>query len=154
MKLLVPAAFGLALLLSGCESSLQDDVRSALGPREAPQTRTYDADQKATFAAARSVAQQMGFRITRSGAAAGEIDALSEIAEGDAPGSSRQVSMRIRLSPGEGSGTQLELSLTEVIEDQSSTNKGGATQTPLLDTPMYADFLRNVQTALANPPKP
>jgi hypothetical protein len=154
MKILSLGALCCAVFLTACESDLSDDVRSALGAREAPQVRSYSADQRATFDAAREVAEQMGFRITRSGAAAGVLEGVTEVSAGDEPGSSRQVSLKVRLSPGEGTSTQMELSLTEVIEAQSSTQEGLATQTPLRDTPMYADFFRGVERALKVSPNP
>jgi hypothetical protein len=153
MKLLPLFALGCALVLSGCESGLSDDVREALGPREAPQTRSYDADPRATFEAARQVAVDMGFRVTRAGAAAGELEAISEISSGDEPGTSRQVSLKAHLSPGPSGGTELELSLTEILQGATGAQESLATQTPLRDTPMYADFFRNVQTALSGAAK-
>jgi hypothetical protein len=115
-----------AALLAGCESGLPDDVRSALGPRERPRTRTYPA---------------------------GELEALGAISAGDEPGSSRQISMKVHLTPAAESGTDVEVSLTETIEEASASEKGLATETPLRDTPLYEVFFRNLQTALSAPPK-
>lgn len=145
-----------AALMTGCESGLINDdnmPRVALGPREAPKSRVFQADQKATYQAARAVAEQMGFKVTRGGAAQGQILALSAIARGDGVGGARQVSMKIDLGPGPDSGTEMVLSLTEIIEADSSNATGMATQTPLRDTPLYEDFFRNVEKALQAPPK-
>jgi hypothetical protein len=142
-----------AALLSGCESGLSDDVRSALGPREAPRSRVFQADQKATYAAVRSAADEMGYKFERGGPAEGELEALSSINRGDDPGSARQISMKVHLSPAVESGTEVEVSLIEVIEEDSANQPGMATQTPLHDTPLYEVFFRDVQTALNSPAK-
>jgi hypothetical protein len=147
------AALLAAALLSGCESSLPDDVRSALGPREAPRSRVFQADQKATYAAVRAAADEMGYKFEHGGPAEGRLEAMSPINRGDDPGSARQVSMKVTLSPAAESGTEVEVSLVEVIEEDSANQPGMATETPLKDTPLYEVFFRNVQTALGAPPK-
>jgi hypothetical protein len=147
------AALLAAALLSGCESSLPDDVRSALGPREAPRSRVFQADQKATYAAVRAAADEMGYKFEHGGPAEGRLEAMSPINRGDDPGSARQVSMKVTLSPAAESGTEVEVSLVEVIEEDSANQPGMATETPLRDTPLYEVFFRNVQTALGGPPK-
>ena len=147
------AALLAATLLSGCESSLPDDVRSALGPREAPRSRVFQADQKATYAAVRAAADEMGYKFEHGGPAEGRLEAMSPINRGDDPGSARQVSMKVTLSPAAESGTEVEVSLVEVIEEDTANQPGMATQTPLRDTPLYEVFFRNVQTALRATPK-
>jgi hypothetical protein len=147
------AALAAAALLSGCESGLPDDVRSALGPREAPRTRVFQADQKATYAAVKAAADEMGYKFEHGGPAEGRLEAMSPINRGDDPGSARQVSMKVTLSPAAESGTEVEVSLVEVIEEDTANQPGMATQTPLRDTPLYEVFFRNVQTALGATPK-
>jgi hypothetical protein len=149
---LIAALFG-AALLSGCESGLPDDLRSALGPREQPRSRVFQADQKAAYAAVRAAADEMGYKFERGGPAEGEFEALSAINRGDDPGSARQISMKVHLSPAAESGTEVEVSLIEVIEEDTANQPGMATETPLHDTPLYEVFFRNVQTALTAPAK-
>ncbi len=149
-------AFAAAALTAGCESGLLNDdslPRVALGAREAPKSQVYPADQKATYEAARSVVEQMGFKVVKGGPAQGRIVALSDISRGDGGGGARQISMKIELSPGPGSGTELVLSLTEILEAESGGQEGLATQTPLNDTPLYEDFFRKVEKALQAPAK-
>jgi hypothetical protein len=62
--------------------------------------------------------------------------------------------MKVHLTPDGDSGTEVEVSLTEMIEEPSPNQPAMATQTPLRDTPMYEVFFRDVQTALSAPPKP
>jgi len=155
MKILtVLAACAAAALLAGCESdSFTEDVHAALGPREAPQTRVYQADQRATYEAARAAALAMDYRITGGGPAEGRLNALSEITQGETIGGSRQVSMKVRMEPSGEAGTSVEVSLTEIIEADSASQGGMATETPLRDTPLYEVFFRNIQNNLTGKPK-
>jgi hypothetical protein len=154
MKLITAFALGCALaVLAGCESGVEDDVRAALTPREAPRTRVFQADSRATYEAARSAAEEMGYRYVRGGPAEGELDALSAISADETPSSSRQISMKVRLSPADPSGTSVEVALEEILETESSSLPGLATETPLRDTPLYEVFFRNLGKALKAPPK-
>ncbi len=137
-------------LLAGCESGFSDEVHSVLGPREAPKSRVFQADQKATFAAVKSAADSMGYRIVHGGPAEGELEALSGITDGEDAGSSRQISMKVHLSSNGDSGTVVEVSLTEMIENRTPDQPAMATQTPLRDTPLYEVFFRDVQAALGS----
>ena len=142
-----------AALLSGCESGLSENVRSALGPREAPRSRVFQADQKAAYVAVRAASEEMGYVFKRGGPAEGLLEAMSPINGGADAGSSRQISMKVHLSPAAESGTEVEVSLVEVIEEDSARQPGMATQTPLRDTPLYEVFFRDVQNAINAPSK-
>lgn len=124
-----------------------------LGPREAPKSRVFQADQKAVYEAVKAAADAMDFRFVRGGPAEGELEALGAISVGEEAGSSRQISMKVHLSPAGDSGTLVEVSLTETIEETSAEEPAMATQTPLRDTPQYEVFFRDVQTALNTPPR-
>jgi len=155
MKSVLLAAVCGALLLSGCESGLSDDVRSALGPREAPRSRVYQADQKATYAAARKAVDEMEFRFEKGGPAEGTLEALSPISGGDeGAASARQISMKVSMQPGPESGTEVEVSLTEILEADATNQPGMATQTPLHDTPLYDVFFKDIQKYLDQPAQP
>src|ERR1022692_2463011 len=142
-----------AALLAGCESGIEDTVRSAIAPREAPRSRVFQADQKAAYAAALAAADQMGYRFVRGGLAEGRLEELSGISSGDDTGSSRQISMRVRLSPDEEAGTAVSVAFNEIIESDSKNLPGVATETPMRDSALYEVFFRNLQQALQAPPK-
>jgi len=154
MKIFTAIAACVALaILAGCESdSLSESIHTVLGPREAPQTRVFQAEQRATYEAARATALEMGYRIIRGGPAEGKLDALSGIAQGETMGSSRQVSMKVRMVPAAEGGTSVEVSLTEIIEGNTESQPGTATETPLRDTPLYEVFFRELQKALVEKP--
>ncbi|MFA5266133.1 MAG: hypothetical protein WC378_20105 [Opitutaceae bacterium] len=135
----------LSLFLAGCESmqSAAGSVKERWAARDTGKVRILPAEPKVVFEAARASIESMGFRITRSGAAQGRIDAVNGLQSDDSLRSSRQIVMKVRITR-LGSGTELRAFLTEVIEDNSSTRTGMATETPLIDTPLYEVFFRQV----------
>jgi len=94
----------------------------------------------------------MGYRQTRGGPAQGEFEAISAVAPGERHGTSRQVLMKARLSAGlDGRSTILGVSLSEVLEEDSSHRPGLATRTALRDTPQYQVLFQRVSDALGVP---
>jgi hypothetical protein len=147
------AACCAAAFLAGCESdTFSDSLHSVLSEREAPRSKVFPSDQKAVFAAAKAAVDQMGYRFLRGGPAEGRIDALSGISGGDDTGSSRQISMKVRMDYAADTGTTVTVSFAEIIEADSSNQPGMATETPMRDTPLYEVFFRNLQQALLAPP--
>jgi hypothetical protein len=155
MRTLTAAALCcLSALLAGCDSTIGDKVQSALSPREAPRSRVFQADGKATYMAAKAAAEEMGYHFVKGGPAEGELDELSEITGGDDSGSSRQISLKVSLSPADPTGTSVEVSFDEILESTSSgATPGIATEAPLKDTPLYEVFFRTLGNDLQAPPK-
>jgi hypothetical protein len=148
------ALLACALLLAGCTSDVEDTVRTAISPREAARSRVFQGDQKTVYEAARVAATSMGYHYIKGGPAQGELTEMSGISQGDEVGSSRQIALRAHLEPeGEGS-TSISVAFNEILEAESTTQPGFATETPIKDTPLYEVFFRKVQDALLNPGKP
>jgi hypothetical protein len=140
-----------ALALGGCNSDVSEDLGKALGPREAPKTRTFQADQRATFMAVKAAVAEMGYRAGKGGPAEGTLEALSPIQTGEDVGTSRQVRIRVELEPAAETGTDVTVSMTEIEEDENTNTPAMPTEVPLRDTPLYEVFFRNVQQALTAP---
>ena len=145
----------LVLLLAaggaGCESLSEaaSGMRQKLGTREEPRERAFAAVPRLTYEAVRAAASQMGYRFVRGGPAQGEFEAVTAVGEGERSGTSRQLSMKVRLRPSlDGKGTDLTLRISEIIEADSSNRQGMATEVPLRDSPQYEVFFRRVQQAL------
>lgn len=143
-----------SLLLSGCES-LSDaagSMRERIAAREETRERTLAAAPRATYDALKSAATQMGYRQTRGGPAQGEFEAVSAVAPGERHGTSRQILMKARVSAGlDGRSAILSVSLSEVLEDDSSNRPGLATRTALRDTPQYQVLFQRVSDILGVP---
>jgi hypothetical protein len=160
-----PAAAGLALslnlvillgvLLAGCEQ-VPESIRERVpgGGAAQPRVQVFQADPKATFAAAKAALDQMGYKFTGGGPAQGRMEAMSEISPGDWPGSSHQFSLHADFRPApDGPGTQVTVRMTEVIEADSTNHPGQGTENALTDTPLVDVFFHAIQQNLA-PQKP
>ena len=142
------------LACAGCETAADfgQSVRGRMAEREAPRVRVASAEPRPTYEAVRTAATQMGYRFLRGGPAQGEFEAVSAIGVGDAPGSSRQIGMKVKLQATlDGKGTRISVRLSEIIEADSSRRAGLATETPLRDTPQYEVFFQRVAKALGAP---
>ena len=153
----IPAALILlaaSLLFSGC-GSLSDaagSMRERIAAREETRERTFAAAPRATYDALKSAATQMGYRQSRGGPAQGEFEAVSAVAPGERHGTSRQILMKARVSAGlDGRSAILSVSLSEVLEDDSSNRPGLATRTALRDTPQYQVLFQRVSEVLGVP---
>jgi hypothetical protein len=141
-----------ALLLAGC-ADLADTVKDTLPNEGPPLLRTFPAEPRATYAAARAALDQIGFKFTHGGPAQGELRAVSEISPGDSPGSSHQFTLRAEFHPAlDGSGTEVSLRLTEIVEADSTNHPGMGTETPLKDTAVAEVFFRTLQQNLGPAP--
>ena len=146
---LLLAAIVAVSFFAGCDSlsNVADRVREKVAEREEPQVRDYAAPPRAVYEAVRVAANELGFRFLRGGAAQGSFEAVSGVMGGDVPGSSRQISMKVKIHEA-GEGAEVVVVLKEVKEADTSNHAGTATETPLRDTPLYDSFLRAVQKAL------
>ena len=150
MKLSVCFVFAVTLFIAGCESisDATSGVRNRIAARDAPKVKTINAEPRVTYEAVRDAAAQMGFRFVRGGPAQGEFEGISGISQGEGSGTSRQLSMKVRLERSLDGGTQLSVRITEILEADSSNRAGQATETPLRDTPQYDAFFHRVQQLL------
>ena len=136
----------LSLAFAACESISESAsaVREKFAEREAPQVRSYPAEPRRTYDAVRTAATQMGYRITRGGAAQGELEALSGVGSGERSGTARQLALKVKIERSLDGGSEVKLKITEILESDSSNRAGLATQTPLRDTPQYEVFFQRV----------
>ncbi len=132
--------------LAGCES-VKTGMREKLsGPSY--QTRAFTGESRAVFDAARSSAEQLGFRITRSGVAQGVIEGLSGLVSDDRLRGSNQRTIKVRLTPASDGSTEVAVLFTEVVEDDFSKGAGQGTETSLRNHPIYESFFANLSRAL------
>jgi hypothetical protein len=132
---------------SGCESVSDTTaaVRGRLAERAAPRVKTFAAGPRPTYDAVKSAATQMGYKFVRGGPSQGELEAISRVGQGDAIGSSRQISIKVHLRATlDGKGTDVSVWLSEIIEPDSSNRSGQATEAPLRDTPQYEALFSRV----------
>ncbi len=148
MRSLFAAALALfALTFTGC-GSMPSRVRERFQAAQ-PQIRSFDADQRRVFDAAKLAMQQIDFRVTRSGAAQGVINGLSRIDAGESFGKARQYAMDVRLTSVEPGRTDVAVVLRE---QEESSSFAGATDIPLRAHGLYDSFFAALEHALAQTP--
>jgi hypothetical protein len=132
----------LCLVVSGCES-VRNDFGAGLGEKlHGPtyQHRVLAAAPAAVFERARTALSQLGFRITRAGAAQGLIEGVSGLATDDRLRGSRQRTVKVRMESTLEGGTDVAVLFTEVIEDDFANGAGRGTETSLRSHPLYEAF--------------
>jgi len=137
------------LALVGCES--MESVRSTVKDRISgvpPRIRTVNGDQRQVYAAARHAMEKLGFRFTGGGPAQGRLEGLTRIEGDDNFRSSRQRGIAVRLVPQEGGRVDIQLQMTEIIEEASNRSAMPATETPLRDPGAYEVFFNEVERQL------
>jgi len=154
MKPFALVASVLCLALAGCESvrDATTGVRERLAARTAPHAHVYAAESRVVYAATRSAIDVMGFSFVRGGPAQGEIDAISGLSSDNSLRMTRQISMKVRLVTVP-EGTEVRVTLTEIIEDDFNKGAGHGTESSLRDTPLYDVLFRHIGQALPAPPK-
>jgi hypothetical protein len=152
MKHILVAALLIAgFAFSGCDSV--EDAASSLhdrfAKRDEPRTKTFSVPPRVAYDAVKAAATNMGYRFTRGGPAQGEFEATSGVASGESAGTAQQLTMKVRLHGTlDGTGTEVSVRFTEILETDSSNRMGMATESTMQDTPLYEVFFRNVQTAI------
>src|SRR5262245_36493511 len=116
----------IVLPICGCESisDATTKIRDRITARDATKVKTFEADPKITYEAVRNAAAQMGYRFVRGGAAQGEFEAISRIGQADGSGTSRQLSIKVRLERSLDGGTQVSVRISEILEADSSNRAG------------------------------
>ncbi len=139
-----------AFALTGCgtvgedfNAGLREKVR---GPDFA--TTLVPGTQATVFAAAVATAEELGFRVTRSRAAAGIVEGLSRLASDDALAGSRQRAIYVQLEE-RLDGVEVRVRFTEIVEDDFAKGGGRATEATLRDTPLIQVFQRRVAERVA-----
>lgn len=140
-----------AVVLAGCDTldDATSSVRERFASRAEPRTKTFSSPPRVAYDAVKAAANTMGYRFVRGGPAQGEFEAVSGVAPGETAGSAQQLTMKVRLHATlDGTGTDVSVRFTQILEDDSSNRPGMATEATMRDTPLYEVFFRDVQQAL------
>ena len=138
--LLLVTAFSLAL--GGCETTRHEVAASVRETFTGPTyvRRVYDAEPRLVFDQARVTIERLGFRITKAGPTQGVLDAVSGLASDDHLCGSRQLTVKIRLTPTLEGGTEVAVLFTEIVEADFDKGAGQVTETALRNHPVYESF--------------
>jgi len=135
----------------GCET-VGERMQAKFGPAPS-RTETYEAHTVRAYEAAKEVLIQLGFRVVRGRAAQGRIDAVSSIRTDDHFRGSRQLELKARFEPTLDGGTAVRITITELIEDDTTKSSGMGVATPVKDGAVYQIFFRGLREALGETEK-
>lgn len=145
-------ALGLAMIgLAGCGTGGQDfgaGFREKIGGPDF-EHRTLAGTQEQAFVAAQKILFDMGFKLTRTRAAQGIIEAIGRISSDSTHVGSRQRAAYVQLDEVV-DGVQVEVRFTEIVEDSFGKGAGRATENTMRDTPLYEVFFRQLEESLAD----
>lgn len=139
-----------ALAPAGC-GTVGEDFKAGLREKvRGPDfvTTLVPGAQATVFAAAVATVEELGFRVTRSRAAAGIVEGLGRLASDDALAGSRQRAIYRQLDERLG-GVEVRVRFTEIVEDDSTKGGRRATEATLRGTPLIAVFHRRVAERVA-----
>ncbi|HTJ79589.1 MAG TPA: hypothetical protein VL357_11390 [Rariglobus sp.] len=141
----------LVLALTGCGTVGSDFTANVREKFAGPtyRTKVVTGDSKAVYEAALVSVDKLGFRVVGGGAAQGRIEALSGLSASDSLKGTRQLAMKVKLSPVASGGIEAAVLITEQVEDDFNKGAGQATETTLRNTPLYDVFFRSFEEALA-----
>jgi hypothetical protein len=133
----------------GCTS--MDSVGSKMKDRMVtvpPRVRVVSGEMKQVYQAARQAMEHFNYHFTGGGLAQGRLEGLSRI-DGGGFDSSMQRSVSIYLEALDGGRVEIQLKLTEIVEEDSSRSARAATETPVRDPAAYDAFFEDVERRLA-----
>jgi hypothetical protein len=136
-------------ILCGCES--MESVGSTVKDRFSgvpPKVRTVDGNPRQVYEAARQAMEGLGYEFTSGGPAQGRLEGLSRIGEGDNFRSSRQRSISIHLQDMDGGKVEVQVQMTEIVEEDSNRSTKPATETSLRDSPAFDIFFSELERCL------
>jgi hypothetical protein len=128
----------LALLLTGCESSLKE--RFADVP---PKTQEFDASPEEVYAAAQDAFKRLDFKIVWK--TMGRIQAAGSIHHSLALGDSRQLTAELRFRDSGSGKTGVEMWLTQ---DVTGEGMGSSYRKPLPESDFFPLYFSNLQQFL------
>jgi hypothetical protein len=147
---LLAAVLGLGL--AGCDSvdSLPGRVMERF-EAPPPKVRVYAGEQRAVFEAAVGATKNIGFIVSRSGAAQGLIKAHSPLHPGNGFGVAKQYSFEIHVDSYEPGKTEVSV-LLHVQEESESF--AGATDIPVREHGLYESYFAALDGLLAQRGEP
>ena len=113
-----------------------------------PKLRIVDGEPRQVYEAARLAMDRLGYQVTDGGPAQGRLEGLSRIGGGNDFKSSRQRAITVHLQPQDGGTVEVQVRLSEIVEDSFNRLANSATETPLRDSAGYDAFFEELARQL------
>jgi hypothetical protein len=140
------ALIAVMLGLNGCES-IGERLQARFTP-EPPRVKLFTSDYEQVLTVTKQVLSEMGFRSIRGRASSRKLSGVSRVNANDALSGASQISVKVEFietMPGE---TEMQVWMTEVVEDQFTQSGGYATQMPIRGDLLYNMLFRGVELML------
>ena len=140
------ALIAVILGMIGCES-IGEQLQARFTP-EPPRLKVFASDYEQVFEATKLVLSEMGYRSIRGRASSRRLSGVSRVNGNDALSGASQISLKVEFietMPGE---TEMQVWMTEVVEDQYTQSGGYATQMPIRSDLLYNMLFRGVELLL------
>ena len=145
-RITVFGLFALLLGLVGCES-IGERLQAKFTP-EPPRVKVFTSDYEQVFEVTKLVLSEMGYRSIRGRLSSRRLTGVSRMNANDALSGASQISIKVEFlesMPGE---TEMQVWMTEVVEDQFTQSGGYATQMPIQGNLPYNMLFRGVELML------
>mgnify|MGYP003657780664 CR=1 FL=1 len=149
-RITVFVLLAMMLGLAGCES-IGERLQAKFTP-EPPRVKLFTAEYEQVFDATKLVLSEMGYRSIRGRVSSRKLTAVGRVNTNDALSGASQISVKVEFvetMPGE---TEMQVWLTEVVEDQFTQSGGYGTQMPIRGDLLYNMLFRGVELALSPTP--
>ncbi len=117
------------------------------------QTRVFAGTQRDVFEAVRASVAGMGYKITRSGAAQGVVEAFNALSTGETLKTTQQLRLQVRVSP-VAEGCEVAALFTQMLENDFNKGRGQATENAVKNTSLYDVLFGRIAGNLPKPPSP
>lgn len=154
-SLLSTCSILLCLALSGCES-VRSDFRAGVREKiHGPvfETRVFAGTQREVFDAARASVVDMGYKITRSGAAQGVIEGFNSLHTAETLKMTQQLRLQVRISPVP-EGCEVAALFTTMLENDFNKGPGQATENAVKNMSLYEVLFGRIAGNLPKPTAP
>ena len=134
------------IALSGCESI--GERLQARFTSEPPRVKLLASDYEQVFDATKVVLSEMGYRSIRGRASSRKLSGVSRVNANDELSGASQITVKVEFietMPGE---TEMQVWMTEVVEDQFTQSGGYGTQMPVRGDLLYNMLFRGVELML------
>lgn len=117
------------------------------------QTRVFAGTQRDVIEAVRASVAGMGYKITRSGAAQGVVEAFNALSTGETLKTTQQLRLQVRVSP-VAEGCEVAALFTQMLENDFNKGRGQATENAVKNTSLYDVLFGRIAGNLPKPPSP
>ncbi len=140
------------LLVAGGGCSSMETMRETMQERVSsvpPTVRTVEGNRRQVYEAAFRAMTRLGYQFTSGGPAQGRLEGLSRIGSSGDLQSSRQRTIAVHLEDLDGGKVEVQVKMTEIVEEDFGRATASPTEAPLRDPVAYEAFFEELNRQLS-----